>query len=179
MTYEQLLETDEIRLRALEPDDVDLLYVWENDTNVWSVSSTLAPFSKQMLRDYVESAQNDIYAAKQLRLMIDDKSTGKTIGTIDLFDFDAHNRRAGIGIFVVEEFQKQHYATKALQILLHYCETMLLLRQVYVDVPCDNVASVTLFSNAGFQQIGIKKDWLLNNSGYSDVVGMQKIFCGD
>ena len=98
MRYEQLLDDSEILLRALEPSDVDVLYRWENDTTIWGVSTTIAPFSKETLRRYIEDVQ-DIYEAKQLRLMIADKKSGNTIGTIDLFDFDAHNRRAGIGIF--------------------------------------------------------------------------------
>ena len=39
------LEGRTTRLRALEPGDIDLMYAWENDTAVWSVSGTLAPLS--------------------------------------------------------------------------------------------------------------------------------------
>ena len=175
MTYEQLLETAELRLRALEPSDEELLYQWENNTKIWQVSSTIAPFSRQMLHDYIEAAQTDIYAAKQLRLMIEDKSTRKTVGAIDLYDFDAHNRRAGIGIFVAEQFQHKQFATKALDCLLTYCRSMLLLHQTYVEIPVRNTISISLFSKAGFQQVGIKKDWLIHETGYEDVIVMQKI----
>ena len=175
MTYEQLLETDELRLRALEPSDEELLYHWENDTNIWMVSSTIAPFSRKMLHDYIESSQNDIYAAKQLRLMIEDKATRTTVGAIDLYDFDAHNRRAGIGIFVAEAYQQKQFATKALDCLLIYCQSMLLLHQVYAEIPIENTASISLFTKAGFQKIGIKKDWLIHETGYEDVIVMQKI----
>ena len=83
MTYEELLENTEIRLRALEPSDVDLLYAWENDTSIWDVSSTIIPFSKNTIRNYINNSQSDIYEAKQLRLMIEDKSSQSTIGAID------------------------------------------------------------------------------------------------
>ena len=43
------MENELIRLRALEPDDVQVLYKWENDTEVWKVSNTIVPFSKYML----------------------------------------------------------------------------------------------------------------------------------
>lgn len=176
MEYERLLETKKIRLRALEPSDVELLYQWENNTEIWNVGSTITPFSRQTIRDFIESAsQTDIYAAKQLRLMIDDKESGKTVGTIDLFEFDAHNRRAGIGIFVDEPFQQKQLATNALECLLTYCKSMLLLHQVYVDIPTDNSASIKLFTNAGFSEVGVKKDWLFCESKFKDVVVMQKI----
>ena len=175
MTYEELLENSEIRIRALEPSDVDLLYAWENDTSIWDVSSTIIPFSKNTIRNYISNSQSDIYEAKQLRLMIDDKSSQSTIGAIDLYEFDPHNRRAGIGIFVIKEYQNRGFATKSLQLLLHYCKTMLLLHQVYAEVPCKNEISMALFANAGFQQSGVRKDWLLRGQEYEDVVVMQKI----
>ena len=175
MIYENILENDEIKLRAIEPSDVDLLYAWENDTSIWDVSSTIIPFSKKTIRDYVNNSQLDIYEAKQLRLMIDDKSSLLTIGAIDLYEFDPHNRRAGIGIFVIKEFQNRGFATKSLQLLLHYCKTMLLLHQVYAEVPQSNEACLALFRSADFQQIGIKKDWLARGHEYEDVVVMQKI----
>lgn len=175
MQYENILENDEIKLRALEPEDISLLYVWENDTKLWEVGSTIAPFSKKLLRDYIENSHLDIYEAKQLRLMIDDKQSQTTIGSIDLYDFDPHNRRAGIGILVTEEFQNKGFAKKSLQILLHYCKLMLLLHQVYVEIPKSNEACLALFRSADFQQIGIKKDWLARGHEYEDVVVMQKL----
>jgi diamine N-acetyltransferase len=107
--------------------------------------------------------------------MIEDKSSQSTIGAIDLYDFDPHNRRAGIGIFVIKEFQNKGFAKKSLQLLLHYCKTMLLLHQVYAEVPSKNEISLALFANAGFQQCGVRKDWLLRGQEYEDVVMMQKI----
>ena len=46
-----ILETDSVRLRALEPEDIDVLYKWENDTRIWKMSNTVAPFSKYVLPD--------------------------------------------------------------------------------------------------------------------------------
>ena len=43
------LHNDVVALRALEPTDLDILYTWENDPRVWTVSGTLTPYSRQML----------------------------------------------------------------------------------------------------------------------------------
>src|SRR5436190_23039483 len=99
-----------IQLRAMEPEDIELLYKWENDDSVWSVSGTVTPFSKFTLEKFIETAHDDIYTTKQLRLMIDlvDKSEDnedenvRCIGCIDLFDFDPHNHRAGIGVLIAD-----------------------------------------------------------------------------
>ncbi len=171
----QILEDDEIRLRAVEPTDADLLYLWENDTTLWQYGSTIVPFSRYVLQEYVNNAQADIYEAKQLRLMIVQKQTGKTVGSVDLYDFDPRNRRAGVGILVVEESRNQHIATRALQLLAKYCKETLLLHQLYADVQTSNVVSLQLFENVEFMQIGVKKDWLQTATGYEDVAILQKI----
>jgi len=64
------LENKTISLRAPEPEDLDLLYLWENNTEVWQISGTLVPFSRYVLKQYLENAGKDIYEMKQLRLII-------------------------------------------------------------------------------------------------------------
>ena len=97
------LETDIIKLRALEVEDVDILYRWENDPNVWKVSGTMAPFSKYILRRFIEEQRYDIFETRQMRLVIESKSSGKPVGTIDLFDIDPYNRRAGVGVLIYDK----------------------------------------------------------------------------
>lgn len=169
MVFDKILETEEIKLRAMEPEDAALLYLWENDTKIWDVSSTVTPFSMKTLQKFLESDSNDIYVNKQLRLMIEDKGSGKTIGTIDLYDFDARNRRAGVGIFITEEFQNKGFGTRSLKSLLEYCKTILLLHQVYADIPEHNTISLQLFNTAGFSECGEKKDWILTSEGFENV----------
>ena len=101
-----MLESDTVRLRALEPDDVDILYKWENDTNVWKVSNTIVPFSRHILRQFIDSQKYDIFETRQLRLIIEAVDTGKAVGTIDLFDIDPYNRRAGIGVLIYDKKER-------------------------------------------------------------------------
>ena len=61
--------TPQIRLRAIEPEDLDLLYAIENDPALWSVAASSAYYSRFMLKQYIAAASNDIYADSQLRLI--------------------------------------------------------------------------------------------------------------
>ena len=61
MTMSQLLKNDLVTLRALEPTDLDILYKWENDTALWVVSDTVAPYSREALWQYLETNTGDIY----------------------------------------------------------------------------------------------------------------------
>jgi diamine N-acetyltransferase len=172
-----MLKGKNLDLRALEPGDVDLLYDWENDGKLWHLSNTVAPFSKFTLEQYVLSAGQDIYSAHQLRLMIDaiDEQQPKTIGSIDLFDFDPTNRRAGLGIFIVKEERKKGFASEALEILMDYCFEVLHLHQLYCNITADNEPSLKLFAKHGFKPVGLKKEWLHIRDKWVDEYLYQKV----
>lgn len=171
-----MLESDIVRLRALEPDDVDTLYKWENDTNVWKVSNTSVPFSRHILRQFIDSQKYDVFETRQLRLIIEAVDTGKAVGTIDLFDIDPHNRRAGIGVLIYDKKQRcQGYASSALQVLIRYAFMILQLNQLYCNVLFDNTPSLMLFRSKGFLTVGIKREWVKTTSGWMDEYMLQLI----
>ena len=93
------LKGEHIYLRALEPEDLDFIHTIENDETIWELSNTITPYSKFLIKEYLEHAHKDIYEVKQLRLLISDFNDS-AIGLIDIFDFDIKNRRAGIGILI-------------------------------------------------------------------------------
>ncbi len=172
-----ILENRNISLRAPEPEDLDLLYIWENDPSIWQVSGTLVPFSRYVMKQYLEHAVQDIFQAKQLRLIIQLKSNHRPVGAIDLFDFDPHHHRAGVGILIAEASNRRKgYAREALETLLEYCFQVLHLHQLYCNIAAANSASMKLFKEAGFLESGRKKDWLFDGSGYEDELMFQKIY---
>ncbi|MGE0090214.1 MAG: GNAT family N-acetyltransferase [Bacteroidales bacterium] len=174
----KILEGNVTRLRPVEPSDIDLIYQWENDSSVWQMSNTLAPFSKHVIEQFIETAQQDIFQTKQLRLMIDktDGDNIETIGTIDLFDFDPLHMRAGIGILITKETnRKKGYASDALNTLINYCFNTLLLHQLYCNICFDNTSSINLFTSKGFELIGIKKDWVRTPEGWKDELIFQLV----
>lgn len=163
-----LLEGEGIKLRSLEPEDLDLLYAWENNPSIWQVSQTIVPFSKFVLHQYLENQHLDIYTSKQLRLVIE-TSNSTPVGLIDLFDFDPSNSRAGVGILIAnEENRRQGISTIALNVLLDYVFTHLGLHQVYANIGSENTGSISLFENAGFVKVGLKKDWIKTGLTYQD-----------
>lgn len=172
------IENKEIILRALENSDIDLLYKWENDRSIWQTSNTITPFSKYILKKYIENSHHDIYQAKQLRLMIDiaDLKTVRTVGTIDLFDFDPYHLRAGVGILIGGgEERNKGVATKALRELVEYSFKILQLHQLYCNISADNKASIRLFEKSGFSVCGTKKEWIKTVDGYIDEYTLQLI----
>jgi diamine N-acetyltransferase len=169
------LEYGKVSFRALEPDDIDLLYEWENDAEIWEVSNTLEPFSKYVLAKYIKESQRDIYEAKEMRMIIE-AHREKAVGAIDLFDFDPFHFRAGVGILIHDEKDRnQGYATDALQLLCDYAKNYLRLHQLYAYITEDNLPSIKLFANNGFELCGTKKEWRRTLDGWKTELMFQKI----
>lgn len=163
------MKCENINLRAPEPEDLELLYEWENNNSYWLISNTIVPFSKFTLKRYIENSHKDIFETGQTRLMIDYTPDKITIGTIDIFDFDSFHKRAGIGILIAnEEYRKKGHASMALKCLTEYCFKTLQLHQLYCNILATNCESIDLFSKHGFTRTGIKKDWIKSSDGYLD-----------
>ena len=163
------LKGNTVYLRALEPEDLEFIYAIENDESIWTISNTNTPFSKFLIKQYLENAHQDIYEAKQLRLVICKTESNETIGLIDLFDFDPTNNRAGIGIIIQEKNNRINgYGSEALQLLINYSFTHLQLNQLFANIGTENEISIALFTKFGFQLIGIKKQWNKVNNLYKD-----------
>jgi diamine N-acetyltransferase len=164
----QTLSGNRIKLRALEPEDLDFLFASENDEENWEISNTQVPFSKYILKLYIENSHLDIYEAKQLRLVIADLETNKPLGMIDLFDFEPFHHKAGLGIIINKEVRKKDIATEALQLLIPYAFKHLNLHQLYANITTDNQQSIRLFEKFNFTLAGIKKDWIYSSPNYKD-----------
>ena len=170
------LKGDNIYLRALEPNDLEFVYAMENDQSIWEVSNTQTPYSRFLVKQYLENAHQDIYESKQLRLAICPDVDFPALGLIDLFDFDPKNNRAGVGIVIQgDENRKQNIGSEALELLIRYSFHHLNLHQLYANIGAENKASIALFTKFGFQNIGTKKDWTLVNGVYKDEAIFQLI----
>lgn len=164
-----------VRLRAMEPEDLDFLYAMENDKEVWDVGCTNVPYSRYVLHDYIANASNDIYADGQVRMVMEDRS-GNRVGLVDVFNFDASNRRAEVSVVVMTEYRGRGLARDAVRQVCHYALRTLHLHQLYAIIATDNVASQQLFSETGFTGRNVLKEWLFDGMTYKDAIVMQKFF---
>lgn len=162
-----------ISLRALEPEDIDILYIAENEMPTWKCSNSSVPYSRELLRQYILSTTGDIYTDKQVRMVIchDDKP----IGLADLTDFDPKNLRAEVGIMLLKEQRGKRFAAEALSLLAEYATDIIHLHQLYAIIPADNTASLELFRSCKFSNERPLSDWIFTGKGYIDAVFMQRI----
>lgn len=165
-------EQQTIRLRAIEPEDLDLLYKIENDTMLWDVGNTNVPYSRYVLHDYIANANHDIYADKQVRMMVE-TGNGEVVGIADIVDFDPRHRRAEIGLVIMARHRRKGYAAATIRQMVDYADRVLHLHQLYAYIDCANTSSLELFLKTGFSQNEKLKDWLYDGHEYHDAWFMQ------
>lgn len=170
-----MMRNENIALRPLEPTDLDTLYHWENDCALWVVSDTVAPYSRAALWQYLEAYTGDIYAQRQLRLMITLASDSTPVGTIDFLNFDPLNNRAELGLFIDSSHRGMGLGRQALELLTDYAREHLGLRQLYVYIALDNEVCLKLFDSYGYRRVGIINSWVKRGNTYHDVVLLQMI----
>lgn len=166
---------ERIRLRAMEPEDLELICDLENDPQQWDISNFTVPYSRYVMKQYLESSQCDMFADKQLRMMIVRLEDGQTIGTIDICEFSPMHSRGEVGILIRKEFRGAGYAKDALTLLCDYAFDFLHLRQLMVHITTDNEASMRLFTSCGFVQCGLLRDWLFVEGSFKDVALLQRL----
>lgn len=159
-------------LRAMEPEDLDLLYQIENDTKLWNIGLTNVPYSRYVLHDYIATSSGDIYTDKQVRLIIENEEH-QTIGLVDIMNFNPQNRRAEMGIVVQEAFRQKGYGKDAIQKVMRYAKEVLHLHQLYVVVNSSQKFTIGLFLRMGFKETCQLTDWLYDGEVYHDATLLQ------
>lgn len=171
-----MLKSDNIYLRAIEPEDLDFLFKWENCVDIWQESNTLAPYSRFSIKDFIEkSISESVFEVGQVRLMICSLYDNSIVGTADIFDIDVVNSRAAVGLLIDSNYRGKGYAKEALDMLCNYASETLLLNQLYVHIATDNTSCLSLFAKSDFEESGILKNWVKVKGGYKDVFVFQKM----
>jgi diamine N-acetyltransferase len=167
---------NDIAIRAPEPDDADMIYTWENDKSSWAHSDNLLPYSFFQIEQFLLD-DHDIYRSRQARFIIVKSSQGinRAVGMIDLYDFNPHHRRAGVGIYIDSTYRKQGIGSKALKLIVDYAFDTLALHQLYCNILPSNEASFRLFSRIGFSISCRQREWFFENGTYHDQLLMQLI----
>ena len=172
-----MTSVSDITLRAMEPEDLELIYRIENDPAFWKYGSSTVPYSHWTLRRYIESSANDLFADEQVRLVVQGKNTQgerTSIGLADLVNFCPRHYRAEISLAILPEYQGMHVGEQVVHHLIDYARS-LGLHQLYAIIAETNEPAWKLFKRLNFQPSALLKDWLYEDEGYTDARVWQKL----
>ena len=158
----KFLESDKIRLRAVEPADAGMMWEVENDSSQWLENGMAAPFSRRNLEVYADSYDADPIRAGQIRFVCETIGTRRPAGLADLYDISAVNRTAFAGIYILPPFRRKGHASEALALMENYARLLLNLRVLAAKVAGSNHESISLFEHAGYTLRGELPGWLMS-----------------
>lgn len=156
-----------VTLRALEPEDLDLLYEIENDSDCWAEGVTNVPYSRYALRQFINDSTCDIYRDGQVRMVVQNEGR-QPVGFADLVNFSPTHLRAELGLIIFPSCRHRGYATAALEAMRHYARNVLHLHQLYSIVGGGNEYSLRMFQALGLQPTATLNDWLYDGREYHD-----------
>lgn len=166
---------NKVTLRALEPEDLELLYTIENDTEVWEVSSSRVNYSKFAIKKYLAEQPQEIAVAGEVRLAITDRDSKKAIGVIDLTNYSATNRSAEIGISLLKSERGKGYGQAAIKEIEQYAKAHLNMRMLYAYTSADSTsAGKNLFLACKYIPVATLPEWYFSNGEYIDLTIFKK-----
>lgn len=148
-----VLKLTPCRIRKTRETDIDLILHWENDPALWPVTDDAGPFSREEIEIFVlrsRSLEHD----KQERWILEDE-TGRSVGCIDLFDYEENEQSCGIGVVIPSpNDRRKGYALSGIRQLLSKVKKETSVHRLHCMIFPDNLASIRLFEKLGFQLTG-------------------------
>ena len=168
-------QRNSIKLRAIEPEDLELLYTIENDTDMWDISSAKLNYSRYALKQYIAQQPQEIAVCGEMRLIVTDSHTGKAVGIADLTNYSPADRSAEIGITVLKSEREKGYARAAIEELERYAKNYLNIRMLYAHTSADNnPAAKKLFLASGYKDVATLPEWHFFRGKYENLTVFQK-----
>lgn len=169
-----MFQSENIRLRKLSVKDAELVNAWENDPDIAQTASI--KIELYALEETERHIKNKLESHTSKAFIIEEKKTGKPIGTINLAFISTANRNAMLGISIGEkDSQGKGYGREAILLLLDYAFMELNLHRVYLGVFSFNERAKKLYERIGFQYEGTFREALYRNGGWHDNINMSML----
>lgn len=170
----EFLKDEDIRLRAVEPEDAGEMWEIESDSRQWYENGMMAPISYFHLHEFALKYDGDPFRSGQIRLIADiwdnQKGDNETFGIFDLYEISAQRRTAFVGIYIKEKWRNIGVASRVLNLGEDYARRLLNLRILGAKISASNLASKNLFENNGFILSGTLRDWLITVNTTNDLL---------
>ncbi len=159
-----------LRLRAIEREDVKLFYQWVNDPEVTRGLALYLPMSSLEEEKWFERLQERDPRERPLAIDMRDGERWRLIGNCGVFDLDWISRSAEVGIMIGDKsVWNQGHGTHAMNMLLRHCFETLNLNRVCLKVYGPNSRARRSYVKAGFVEEGCMRQAVFKDGRYDDV----------
>lgn len=156
MGYYAKLVGEKCYLSPCTAQDAEQWTVWDNDLEVaiplGDEAYTVYPLEK------MEEVAREVMTEQVHLFSIVDAGTDTLIGRCLLFDIDAVNRKAMLGIVIGEKaYWSRGYGVEATRLLVDYGFNLLNLNSIMLGTFSFNKRALNCFRRAGFKEIGKRR----------------------
>ncbi|MGH8196515.1 MAG: GNAT family N-acetyltransferase [Woeseiaceae bacterium] len=162
--------TGSIVLRALTPQDCDVLFRWINDRGLVELSAPFRPVSRDEHERWFKSVQetDEIYIRA-----ITEVASGALIGYCQLKDINLDSRSAELQIRIGDrEYVGRGIGTQTIMALLQHAFSVLDLHRIHLHVFESNQRACACYIKCGFRVEGTLRDAVRINGAYEKIVLM-------
>ena len=165
------LEGKLVRLRALEPSDLENAYKWINDGEVTQYLMARYPYSRVDEEKWLADVSHG-NSFSDLRLAIE-KKDGLHIGICGLHRGRPEDRNAELGIMIGDKsFWSNGYGTDAMLTLLGFGFQQMNLHKIGLGVFDSNPRAQACYRKCGFVEEGRSREDYFQDGRYLDIIRM-------
>ena len=155
------LQGEKVRLRSVEENDLRDIFEWENNPNASGDYGAFRPISWP---DFESRSKSWLGV-----FLIEEKASGKKIGTIRYFPDDRHPYRVWLAYTVAEKDErKKGYATEAAKLMIDFLFKNKYIERIETGVDVANVASQKVLERNGFRREGTLRHSYFVNGKFND-----------
>ncbi|UCD75246.1 MAG: GNAT family N-acetyltransferase [Phycisphaerales bacterium] len=167
-----MLEGERTRLRAYTKEDLPLRRAFLNDLELLGMAypGILFPSRPEDQEKWYESL--DSKSDKQYSFAVESKNDSVYVGCCTVFEIDAKNRSASVGMFIGKPHWRKGYGSDALRTLLRFCFEEINLNKVMLEVYSFNTPAIRCYEKLGFKTEGVLRQTLYRDGQYHDTVAM-------
>lgn len=165
-----MIYAENLRLRAIEREDVRYYYEWVNDPDVTRGLAMYLPLSTQDENKWFERQQERDPHERPLAIELRAGDGWKLIGNCGVFDIDWVSSSAELGILIGDKsVWNQGLGTQVMILLLRHCFETLNLNRVFLRVFGENARARRCYQKVGFVDEGRMRQGVYKNGKYDDV----------
>jgi len=170
---------DQVRLRAIEKEDLPFYVKWLNDPDVRRGLSIIMPLSMAEEEEWFANMLKRSSYERPLAIEIKKKKKKDIwvfVGNCGLFEIDWQNRLAEIGIHIGEKsYWNQGFGTKVMRLMLKHGFENLNLHRIWLRVFENNQPALRAYEKTGFTLEGKFREAQFIEGKYVDVMIMSML----
>lgn len=159
-----MLEGINVNLRAMEPEDVPLMYNWLNNIDFQGRYTPLIQRSKEEMKKRFTETSDD------QKVFIMEKKDNTKIGIIFYFMVKGGPYNLlEIGYYMILSERKKGYCTEAVKIFIDFLFLSQAIERIQATTDSRNIASQRVLEKAGFTKEGLIRKMLFMKGEWVDI----------